>query len=139
MKALRPDTILVSVMHANNEIGTIEPLADIVRAVKAAGNVLFHTDAVASAGKIPVNVQALGVDMLSLAGSQFYGTHRGGGAVREKGCPHHAPDRRRRPGERPPGRHGEHPGHRRLRRCGGAGRGGRWPRVRRSCSPCATA
>ncbi len=72
-KAVRSDTILVSVMHANNEIGTIEPLADIVRAVKAAGNVLFHTDAVASVGKIPVNVQELGVDMLSLAGSQFYG------------------------------------------------------------------
>jgi cysteine desulfurase len=73
VKAMRPDTILVSVMHANNEIGTIEPLADIVRAVKSAGNVLFHTDAVASAGKIPVNVQELGVDLLSLAGSQFYG------------------------------------------------------------------
>jgi cysteine desulfurase len=73
VKSMRPDTILVSVMHANNEIGTIEPLADIVRAVKSSGNVLFHTDAVASAGKIPVSVQELGVDMLSLAGSQFSG------------------------------------------------------------------
>jgi cysteine desulfurase len=71
-QAMRKETILVSVMHANNEIGTIEPIAEIAQAVKA-GGALFHTDAVATAGKIPVNVQELDVDMLSLAGNQFYG------------------------------------------------------------------
>ncbi|MBM4452178.1 MAG: aminotransferase class V-fold PLP-dependent enzyme [Chloroflexi bacterium] len=69
---IRKDTILVSVMHANGEVGTIQPIADIARKVKEAG-VLFHTDAVASTGNIPVDVKALGVDALSLAGSQFYG------------------------------------------------------------------
>jgi cysteine desulfurase len=74
VRALRPDTILVSVMTANSEVGTIEPIADIVREVKAkAPNVLVHTDAVAAAGNIPLNVQTLGVDALSLAGNVFYG------------------------------------------------------------------
>lgn len=71
-EAMRDDTILVSVMHANNEIGTIEPIAEIAAVVKA-GGALFHSDAVASVGKIPVNVSEWGVDLLSLSGSQFYG------------------------------------------------------------------
>jgi cysteine desulfurase len=71
-KAITKETILVSVMHANNEIGTIEPIEEISKITREKG-VLFHTDAVASAGWIPVNVQALGVDALSLAGHQFYG------------------------------------------------------------------
>ena len=71
-KALRRDTILVSIMHANNEIGTIQPIAEIGRITRQAG-VLFHVDAVQSLGKIPVNVEELGVDMLSASAHKFYG------------------------------------------------------------------
>lgn len=70
-KAIRPDTILVSVMHAQNEVGTIEPIADIGRIAKEAG-VLFHVDAAQSLGKIPVNVEAMNVDFLSIAGHKLY-------------------------------------------------------------------
>jgi cysteine desulfurase len=71
-RAFSDETILVSVMLANNEVGTIEPIGEISRICRAR-DVLFHTDAVAAVGNIPVDVKELGVDALSLAGSQFYG------------------------------------------------------------------
>ena len=71
-KALRPDTILVSVMHVNNEVGTIQPIREISAITREAG-VSFHTDAVQSFGKLPTKVDDLGVDMLSLAGHKIYG------------------------------------------------------------------
>jgi cysteine desulfurase len=76
---IRKNTILVSIMHANGEVGTIEPIAEISKKVKEA-EVLFHTDAVASAGNISVDVNKLGVDALSLAANQFYGP-KGAGAL----------------------------------------------------------
>ncbi|MBZ0105976.1 MAG: cysteine desulfurase [Sulfuricella denitrificans] len=70
-RALRPDTALVSVMHANNEVGTIQPIAGIARLTRPRG-ILLHSDAAQSAGKIEVNVAHLGVDLLTLAGHKFY-------------------------------------------------------------------
>jgi cysteine desulfurase len=79
LKLVRPDTILVSVMHASGEVGTIQPIAEIAAKLPRDGP-LFHTDAVASAGSIPVNVKELGVQALSLAGNQFNGP-RGSAAL----------------------------------------------------------
>lgn len=70
-RALRPDTILVSVMHANNETGALQPVAEISRLTQRAG-ILFHTDAAQSVGKVPVQVAELGVDFLTVAGHKLY-------------------------------------------------------------------
>jgi cysteine desulfurase len=71
-KAIRPDTILISVIHAQNEVGTIEPVAEIGRIAREAG-ILFHVDAAQSAGKIPLNARTIGADFVSIAGHKMYG------------------------------------------------------------------
>jgi cysteine desulfurase len=71
-KSIRKDTVLISVIHASSEVGTIQPIQQIAKIAKE-NNVVFHTDAVATVGTMPVNAKELGVDALSLAGNQFYG------------------------------------------------------------------
>ena len=83
-KAIQPDTALISIMHANNEVGTIQDIAALVK-IAASKGVLFHTDAAQSFGKVPCSVKDLGVDLLTIAGHKFYAPKGVGALYIKKG------------------------------------------------------
>ena len=85
-KAIRPDTVLASIMHANNEIGTIQPIGELSRIAKEHG-IVFHTDAVQSAGHVEIDFHKLEMDYLSLSAHKLYGPKGVGVLIQKKGAP----------------------------------------------------
>ena len=135
-RAFAPDTLLVSVMHANNEIGTVHDIAAIAARCRERG-VLCHTDATQTIGRLPFDVGALGVDLASFTGHKMYGPKGAGGLYVRRGCTllplfeGGGHERGLRSGTL------NVPGHRRPRRGAGAGRRGDAARRRAHAPRCA--